>query len=210
MLNPEVILASFGSLALIAVLVMVFAETGLLVGFFLPGDSLLFVTGMLTAAPLVAGGDVPFINYPIWLVCLLIGIAAVLGDQTGFRIGGKLGPAIFKKEEGLFFHKDNVERTDRFFKQFGPKSIVLARFVPIVRTFIPTAAGVAKMNYKTFTIYNIIGALLWGVGVTLLGYFLGNNEFVHHNIEKILIAIVGVSVIPVGIEIIKGFLAKRK
>lgn len=196
MLNPETILQFFGDAALIAVLGIVFIETGLLIGFFLPGDSLLFVTGML-----VASG---FISQPLWLVLILIFVAAFAGDQTGYLIGKKGGPKVFAKEEGLLFHKNNALKAEQFFKKYGPKSVVLARFVPVMRTFVPVAAGVGNMEYKKFVAFNLLGALLWGVCLTTIGYLLGNVKFVHDYLEAIILSIIFVSFIPVALEILKS------
>ncbi|MEV8397965.1 DedA family protein [Streptomyces niveus] len=189
-LDPGHLISTFG---LIGVLLVVFAESGLLIGFFLPGDSLLFTTGLL-----VAGHT--YLTQPLWLICLLIGLAAVLGDQTGYLIGRKAGPALFRRPDSRLFKQENVEKANAFFERYGPRSIVLARFVPIVRTFTPVIAGVGAMHYRTFVVFNVIGGTLWGVGVTVLGYFLGQIDFVKANIELILIAIVVVSLLPIVIE----------
>ncbi|MEV4995453.1 DedA family protein [Streptomyces niveus] len=189
-LDPGHLISTFG---LIGVLLVVFAESGLLIGFFLPGDSLLFTTGLL-----VAGHT--YLTQPLWLICLLIVLAAVLGDQTGYLIGRKAGPALFRRPDSRLFKQENVEKANAFFERYGPRSIVMARFVPIVRTFTPVIAGVGAMRYRTFVVFNVIGGTLWGVGVTVLGYFLGQIDFVKTNIELILIAIVVVSLLPIVIE----------
>ena len=181
---------------LIGILLIVFAECGLLVGFFLPGDSLLFTAGLL-----VARDD---INQPIWLVCVLICVAAVAGNQVGYLIGRKAGPAVFSRPDSRLFKQEYVDKSFAFFDRYGPRAIVLARFVPIVRTFITVTAGVGRMDYRTYTIYSVIGGVLWGAGVTILGYSLGNVAFVADHIELILIAIVVVSVIPVAIELLRA------
>jgi membrane-associated protein len=196
MLDPESLINFFGNASLLAVLAIVFIETGLLVGFFLPGDSLLIVTGVM-----VAGG---IIDYPLWLVLILIFIAAAAGDQTGFLIGKKAGPKVFKRSEGILFHKDNALKAESFFNKYGGKSIILARFIPVMRTFIPVAAGVGNYEYKKFTQYNLIGAFLWGVGLTSVGFLFGGLPFVKEYLEYILIAIVVVSFIPVALELIKS------
>ncbi|MDH4159713.1 MAG: VTT domain-containing protein [Actinomycetota bacterium] len=192
-LDPQSLLESFGPWALLAILAIVFAECGLLVGFFLPGDSLLFAAGIL-----VASG---FIDTPIWLVCLLITVAAVAGNLVGYWIGYKFGPAVFNREESRFFRREYVERTKHFFDRYGARAIVLARFVPIVRTFITAMAGAARMRYRQFAIYTVVGGVLWGFGVTLLGYYLGNIAFIKNNIEYILIAVVLLSVVPIYYEL---------
>ncbi|MFB8353007.1 DedA family protein [Streptomyces niveus] len=193
-LNPDHLISTFG---LIGILVIVFAESGLLIGFFLPGDSLLFTTGLL-----VAGHK--YLTQPLWLVCLLIVLAAVLGDQTGYLIGRKAGPALFRRPDSRLFKQENAEKANAFFEKYGPRSIVLARFVPIVRTFTPVIAGVSAMHYRTFVTFNVIGGTLWGAGVTVLGYFLGQIDFVKTNIELILIAIVVVSLLPIVFEYVRA------
>ncbi|MEU1617735.1 VTT domain-containing protein [Streptomyces sp. NPDC005722] len=198
-LDPDYLISSAGLIGLLAI---VFAESGLLIGFFLPGDSLLFTGGLL-----VAGGK---LDYPIWLVCVLVWIAAVAGDQVGYLFGRKVGPSLFRRPDSRLFKQENVEKAHDFFERHGAKSIVLARFVPIVRTFTPVIAGVSRMNYRVFVTYNVIGGLLWGVGVTLLGYWLGQIAFVHEHIELILIAIVLLSVVPIAIEFLRARSASRK
>ncbi|MEU9609534.1 DedA family protein [Streptomyces sp. NPDC048057] len=199
-LDPDHLIGTFG---LIGVLVIVFAESGLLIGFFLPGDSLLFTTGLL-----VTSGTLD--TLPLWAVCVLIVLAAVAGDQVGYLFGRKVGPALFKKPDSRFFKQENVEKAHVFFEKYGPKSLVLARFVPIVRTFTPIIAGVSRMNYRSFVTYNIVGGVLWGAGVTLLGAALGNVEFVHQNIEAILILIVLLSVLPIVIELLRARSQRKK
>ncbi|MEE1929782.1 VTT domain-containing protein [Streptomyces sp. TRM 70351] len=189
-LDPDYLIATFGLLGILAI---VFAESGLLIGFFLPGDSLLFTTGLLVATD-------QYLHYPLWLVCVLIVIAAVAGDQVGYLFGRKVGPALFRRPDSRFFKQENVAKAHEFFEKHGPKSLVLARFVPIVRTFTPIIAGVSNMTYRTFVTYNIIGGVLWGAGVTLLGALLGQIAFVRDNIEPILIGIVFLSVVPIIIE----------
>ncbi|MFB7632054.1 DedA family protein [Streptomyces sp. NPDC056149] len=192
-LNSDFLIANFG---LIGVLLIVFAESGLLIGFFLPGDSLLFTTGLMVTANKL--------DKPLWLVCVLVVLAAVLGDQAGYLFGRKVGPSLFKRPDSRLFKQENVEKAHAFFEKHGPKSLILARFVPIVRTFTPIIAGVSGMNYRSFITFNIIGGTLWGAGVTLLGAALGNVEFVHKNIELILVAIVLISVVPVVIEFLRA------
>ncbi|WP_370413469.1 DedA family protein [Streptomyces fradiae] len=198
-LDPDHLIATFG---LIGVLVIVFAESGLLIGFFLPGDSLLFTTGLL-----VTTGK---LDTPLWLVCALVVAAAVIGDQVGYLFGRKVGPALFKRPDSKLFKQENVEKAHEFFEKHGPKSLILARFVPIVRTFTPIIAGVSRMNYRSFITFNVIGGLLWGAGVTLLGSALGKVDFVHKHIELILVGIVLISVIPVVIEILRARAQSKK
>jgi len=191
LMNPESLLTSGGLIVLAAI---VFAESGLLVGFFLPGDSLLFIAGFL-ASP--AGNNV----LPNVVVVMLVAAAmAILGDQVGYLIGKKLGPSVFARPKSRLFNPEHVTRANGFFLKYGSRTIVLARFVPVIRTFAPVVAGVGEMEYKTFVRYNVIGGLAWGAGIPLLGFFLGKIDFVKNNIEAAILAIVLVSLLPVIIE----------
>ncbi len=194
-LDPENILTWLGPLALIGVILIIFAECGLLIGFFLPGDSLLFITGLF-----IAQG---FIDTPIWLAALLLALAAVIGNATGYWIGYKAGPRLFSRPDSRLFRKEYVDKTHQFFERYGPRAVVLARFVPIVRTFITAMAGVGRMDFRVYMTYSAIGGLLWGAGVTYLGYLLGNVPFVKEHIELILIGVVFVSVLPIVYEYIR-------
>ncbi|MEP7762666.1 VTT domain-containing protein [Sanguibacter sp. 25GB23B1] len=200
-LNADNLIESFGTYALIGIVLVVFIETGLLFPF-LPGDSLLFTAGMLVAQSQL--------DFPIWLLCLLLFVAAFAGDQVAYYIGHKAGPRIFNKPDSRFFKQQYITQTNAFFAKYGGRSIILARFVPFVRTYAPVAAGVGKMPYRHFVSYNVIGALLWGVGVTLLGYYLGQIDFIHENIETVLVLIVFISVLPVILEVTRGWLGNRK
>jgi membrane-associated protein len=193
-LSPSWLISTFG---LIGILVLVFAESGLLIGFFLPGDSLLFTAGLL-----IAGGTL--LHVPLWLACLLISAAAFAGDQFGYLFGRRFGPALFRRPDSRLFKQENLTRAQGFFERYGARSIVLARFVPIVRTFTPVVAGASRMRYRTFIVFNLIGGALWGCGVTILGYFLGQVAFVRSHIELILIGIVAVSFIPIGVELLRA------
>ena len=174
---------------------IIFAESGLFVGFFLPGDSLLFTAGLLASSN--------FLNI-YWLIGLTF-IAAILGDNTGYWFGKKTGPKIFTKEDSLFFHKDHVTRAENFFKKHGPKTIILARFVPFVRTFAPILAGVGKMEYKTFFTYNLVGGFLWTAGVSILGYWLGKIiPNIDHYLLPIIFLIIIISVLPNVYQIYKA------
>jgi membrane-associated protein len=195
-LHPDALLESLGSWALVIAALIVVAETGLLLGFFLPGDSLLFTVGLL-----IGSGT---IESPIWLACLVISVSAVIGDQLGYFIGLKAGPAVFKRPDSKLFSHKNVERTQAFFAKYGSKAVIFAHFVPIMRTFVPVAAGVGKMPYRYYLRNNIIGALTWGLSVPLLGYFLGGNEFIKANVILITLVLVALSFIPVIIEIVKS------
>ncbi len=191
-LDPDQLIRTFGMLG---VLVIVFVESGLMVGFFLPGDSLLFTAGLLSASDVLP---------PIWVLLITIPIAAIAGDQCGYWIGRRFGPPLFNRPDSRLFKREYVDQTAAFFEKHGPRAIILARFVPIVRAFVPVMAGTSKMHYRTFLTYDIVGGILWGAGVTTLGYFLGQIEFVKNNIELMLIAIVLVSVAPVLFEIRKA------
>jgi len=193
-LNPEPWIER-GGLALLALIV--FAESGLLIGFFLPGDSLLFVAGFLSSE---AGGHrLP----PLPVVALVAFVAAVVGDQVGFWFGRKVGPALFTRPDSRLFKQENVAKAHAFFERHGAKTIVLARFVPVVRTFAPILAGVGDMHYRTFVTFNVVGGFLWAVGLTTLGYYLGSTDFIKDNIEFAIVAIVAVSLIPVAIEFLR-------
>ncbi|SBT51901.1 DedA family protein [Micromonospora narathiwatensis] len=193
-LAPEWLISTFG---LIGILAVVFAESGLLIGFFLPGDSLLFTAGLLVA-------DGRYLHQPLWLLCLLVAVAAVAGDQVGYAFGRRVGPGLFRRPDSRLFKREYVERANLFFARYGARSIVLARFVPVVRTFTPIIAGVSRMHYRTFLVFNILGGVLWGAGVTVLGYFLGQIGVVRSNIEVILIGIVVVSVLPIGVQLLRS------
>lgn len=172
----------------IGVLAMVFAESGLLIGIFLPGDSLLFTAGFLAS--------VGVFNFP--LLALGCFLAAVLGDNVGYAFGKRVGPRIFNRTDSFWFHRRNLERAEKFYEKHGPKTIVIARFVPVVRTFAPIVAGVGNMHYQTFFFYNILGGLLWAVGLTSLGYFLGKSiPDIEKYILPALVVIVVLSFFPV-------------
>ncbi|MER6569167.1 VTT domain-containing protein [Streptomyces sp. NPDC001093] len=192
-LDPNHLLGTYGIWGL---LLVVFAESGLLIGFFLPGDSLLFTCGLLITSNQL--------DFPLWGAIGLICLAAILGDQAGYMFGKKVGPSLFNRPDSRLFKQENVTKAHEFFEKYGPKSLVLARFVPIVRTFTPIIAGVSGMKYRSFLIFNVIGGTLWGAGVTLLGSWLGNIGFVKNNIEAILILIVLVSVVPIAIEFLRA------
>lgn len=186
-LDPQHIIESSGGWALLVVSLIVFAETGLLVGFILPGDTLLVISGLLTNVSFIFGVD-------IWLVAAAISLAAFLGGEVGYYIGKKSGPAIFERKDSGLFSKENVAKTMYFFDKYGPWAVVVARFVPIVRTFAPVAAGVGKMSYRRYSLYNALGAVLWAFSLTFLGYFVGYvpwiATFVVNYIDLILLAIV--------------------
>jgi membrane-associated protein len=175
-----------------------------LVGFFLPGDSLLFITGlMVSTGAIQMGGYV----VPVWLMCLMISVVAFAGDQTGYFIGKRAGHALFNKPNSKLFSHKNVERTHAFFERYGARAVILAHFVPVMRTFVPVAAGIGEMEYKKFVRYNVFGVVGWGTGVTLMGYFLGNVPLVHDHVEWFTLGFVVISTIPIALEALK---AKRE
>ncbi|MEV6082923.1 DedA family protein [Streptomyces parvulus] len=197
-LSPDYLIETF---SLPGILLIVFAESGLFA--FLPGDSLLFTAGLF-----VAQGE--YISQPLWLVCTLIVLAAVIGDQVGYMIGKFFGPRLFSRPNSKLFKQENLEKAHEFMEKYGPKAIVLARFVPIVRTFAPIVAGAGRMKYRTFLTYNVIGGVAWGTGVTLAGYWLGQIEFIRTNVEAILVLIVVVSVVPIAIEYLRERKKKKR
>ena len=195
-LDSEWLIGWFGSFVLLGVAGVVFVETGFIVLSFFPGDSLLFTVGLLTAT-----GDVPF---PIWVTCLVVFIAAFSGDQLAYYIGRKAGPAVFAREKNRLFNPKNVERTNAFFAKHGGKAVIIARFLPVFRAFVPVAAGVGRMQYRTFVLFNLIGAFSWGVGLTLVGFLLGQIEFVAKYSEFFIIGIVLLSGVPILSELSKA------
>jgi membrane-associated protein len=194
-LDPQTLLHDLGDWALWGTLLIVFAECGLLIGFFLPGDSLLFTVGMLIAQD--------FIQQPLWLACALLTVVAFAGNAVGYEIGRASGPAIFRRPDSRIFKQKYVDKTVEFFDKHGAGAIVLARFVPIVRTFITVTAGVGRMDRRRYLTFSAIGAVLWATGVTVLGHALGRVGFVRDHIEVLLLAVVAVSVIPIGIEMLR-------
>jgi membrane-associated protein len=189
----------FHGAVLPAILVVVFIETGLLFPL-LPGESLLFTGGLLAAKGLAPD---------IWILAPAVAVVAILGDQCGYFIGRRIGPALFKKEDSRFFKKHYVTESHAFFEKYGPWAIILARFAPFVRTFVPVVAGVSYMRYPVYLAFDIVGGVLWGGGVTTLGYFLGNVPFVHENLEKIILVILFVSMIPAFIATAKAYRSRR-
>lgn len=173
------IIETVGYIGLFAI---VFAETGLLIGFFLPGDSLLFTAGFLASQGI----------FNIYVLCFLMFVAAVVGDSVGYLIGHKYGKRLFKKEDSLLFHKDHLERAKSFYEKHGGKTIIIARFMPIIRTFAPVVAGIGDMKYSTFITYNIVGGLLWAVGLPTLGFVLGSSI---PDVDKYLLPIVAIIVL---------------
>jgi membrane-associated protein len=195
-LNADSMLTSLGGWALWGAAAVIFAECGLLLGFFLPGDSLLFTIGLFVGAGTL--------RQPLWLACLVLTVAAMAGNLVGYEIGRATGPAIFRRPDSRLFKREYVEKTAAFFDTYGNRAIVLARFVPIVRTFITVTAGIGRMDRRRYLVYSGIGAVAWASGVTVLGRLLGEVAFVHDHIEVILILVVLVSVVPIGVEYLRS------
>ena len=172
---------------------IVFAETGLLIGFFLPGDSLLFTAGLLAANG----------TLNIWYLNALLIVAAVVGDSLGYAIGRRLGPRVFTREKSLLFNPAHVERTRRFYEKYGAKTIVIVRFVPIVRTFAPTVAGVGQMEYRRFVFYNVAGGVGWVVTMTGAGYLLGQSTNIGSYIHLVVPIVIVLSFIPIAVELLR-------
>lgn len=194
-MTPEKVINWGGLTALIAI---VFAETGLLVGFFLPGDSLLLTAGLLVSQ------DIFKVN--IFTLNISLILAAIIGDTVGYWFGRKTGHKIFSKEDSRFFKKKYLLKAQEFYERHGGKAIIYARFVPFARTFAPILAGVGEMNYTKFITYNVVGGVIWVVSMTLLGYFFGQIPVVKNNFEKVVIAVILLSVLP----IIIGYFKERK
>jgi membrane-associated protein len=212
-LDPAAILEAAGPWALLVVCLIVFAETALLVGFILPGDTLLILTGVFVNLGTMLADPIG-IQIPIWWVCLAIAFAAFAGGEVGYLIGHKAGPAIFERRESGLFSKENVVRTNKFFDRFGPLAVIVARFVPVVRTFTPIAAGVGHMNYRKYSLFNAIGALIWGAGLTFAGFLVAFvpplRDFIVEYIDLILIFAVLCAIVPTGFHYIQSTLKARK
>jgi membrane-associated protein len=193
-LSPNSLLASFGLIGLLGIL---FAECGLLVGFFLPGDTLLFAAGVLVA------NDSTLLPSSLALVCVLASLAAVTGNVVGYEIGRKAGPAVFKRPESFLFRPEHIERTSAFFARFGGLAILLARFVPIVRTFITVLAGASRMDRRTYLAYSVVGGALWATGVTVLGFSLGQVAFLRDHLDVIMVAAVLLSTGTAALELLR-------
>src|SRR3954447_25925 len=192
LLDPTHLINTFGLVGMMAIL---FAECGLLVGFFLPGDSLLFTAGLLVAGGLVA---------PLWVVLLLLPVAAVAGNLVGWWIGRKAGPAVFERPDSRLFKQRHVQRAQEFFDRNGARTIVLARFVPVVRTFATVMAGVARMDFRRFALYSLVGGVAWTTCVTLLGFWLGHVAVVRDHVELFIVGVVVLSLVPVAIEALRS------
>ncbi|TFB97473.1 DedA family protein [Cryobacterium adonitolivorans] len=205
-LDPEILINGFGPWALLGVCAIVFAETGLLIGFLLPGDTLLVITGLFVFFDII--------TIDIWWVALAIGGAAFIGGEVGYLIGHRLGPRVFERKESGLFSVKNVQRTNAFFVRFGGFAVIAARFVPIVRTFAPVAAGVGHMDYRKYSLYNFIGAMIWGAGLTFFGYFLGYipplADFVRDYIDLILLGAVVLTLLPTIYHYVQSTVKARR
>ena len=192
-LDPEHLVNTFG---LIGLVVILFAECGLLVGFFLPGDSLLFTAGLL-----VAGG---VFTVPLWVLLVALPLAAIAGNLVGYWIGRRLGPAVFSRPDSRLFKAEYVHKSQAFFDRNGNRTILLARFVPIIRTFATVMAGASLMDFRRYAVWSVIGGVRWAGGVTLLGYWLGQVTVVREHVELFILGIVALSLVPVVIEVVRN------
>ena len=197
-LDPNVLLDGVAGPAVAVLCLVIFIESSIFP--VLPGDSLLFTAGLL-----IAGGKL----YPLWLTCLLVTVSALLGNVAGYYIGYFAGPKLFNRPDSKFFKREHVEKTHAFLEKHGPKAVVLARFVPFVRTFITWIAGIGRMSPKTYFTYTVLGGILWAAGITILGSLLGNIGFIRDNVDAIFVLIVLVSVVPIGLEYLKSRREKK-
>lgn len=203
-------IVDYGLWIYLILFLIIFVETGLVVMPFLPGDSLLFAAGTFCAGVVGASGDVASLN--LWLVLGLLFVAAVLGDSLNYYLGKNIGLKIlgWKIGEKQLVNPKYIAQTQEFYEKNGPKTIIIARFVPIVRTFAPFVAGIGSMNYRTFIKYNVIGGFVWVFGLTLLGYFFGNMPVVQENFETVIIGIIFISILPMIWEFISAKIKKNK
>lgn len=200
LLDPQTLIDQFGRYALWGAVLVIFIECWLFP--FLPGDSLLFFVGLLIAQQ-------DQIGVPLWLACLLLTVSAIASNVVGYGVGAKLGPAVFNKPDSRFFKQQHVDKTFAFFDKYGNRAIVLGRFVPIVRTFITLAAGVGHMPFRRYLTYSAIGGVLWATGVTVLGYWLGQVDFLARHIDLVLLGLVGLSVVPIAWEALRARSTRR-
>ena len=198
-IDPHYLIDTFG---LAGLLVVIFAECGLLIGFFLPGDTLLFTGGLLVSNDIL--------HKPLWVLMVLTPIAAIAGNLVGYWIGYRAGPAIFDRPDSKLFKREHVDRAARFFDKYGPLTIVLARFVPVVRTFVTVSAGASRMRFSVYALYSIIGGILWCSGVTLAGYYLGQFKIVADNVDLILILGVVAALCVTAFPLLLKMIASRR
>lgn len=196
------IIAAYGLWTYGLLFLIIFAETGLVVTPFLPGDSLLFAAGAFSAKPET--------GLNVHAMAALLFVAAVIGDTLNYWIGAKFGPAVFKREDSLFLRKKHLERAHAFFEKYGGRAIILARFVPIVRTFVPFVAGIGQMSYRRFISYNIVGGFIWIYFFVYAGFMFGNQPFVQKNFKLVILAIIFLSVLPIAFELWRGWRDGRK
>lgn len=205
-LDSTNLIESFGGFALAGIALVIFAECGLLLGFFLPGDSLLFTAGLLISTGVL--------HQQLWFTCLVLTLASIAGNVTGYWIGHVAGPAIFSRPDARLFKVEHVDRTRAFFDKYGAPAIVLARFVPVVRTFITVMAGVAKMRFRDYLAYSTLGGLIWASGVTIIGHALGGIDWVRVHIDSILsgieVLLLGIVVVSVGVPLMIEFRRRRR
>ena len=197
-LDPEFLIKTFGFFGLLAI---IFGESAVLIGVVLPGDSLLFTAGLLSST-----GVLP----PLWVLLVCIPIAAIAGDQTGYWIGRKAGPAVFRRDDSLLFKQEYVTKAQAFFDKYGPFTVAVARFVPVVRTIVPLMAGVSKMRYRSFTLFNTCGDIVWGTGLTTLGFYLGQFAFVRKYIEVIVLVGILAAVVPSMLHLARAWYVQRR
>ncbi len=196
------IIAAYGHWTYALLFLIIFAETGLVITPFLPGDSLLFAAGAFCAKPET--------GLNVHLMAALLLVAAIIGDTLNYWIGAKIGPAVFKRDDSIFLRKKHLERAHAFFQKYGGRAIILARFVPIVRTFVPFVAGVGQMHYARFIAYNIVGGVIWIYFFIYAGFFFGNQPFVQRNFKLVILAIIIVSVLPMVFEFWRAWRESKK
>jgi membrane-associated protein len=193
--------ASMGPWLYVVLFAIIFCETGLVITPFLPGDSLLFAVGALAATP---GSPID-----VTVIIVLLCIAAIIGDAVNYAIGRRIGPAIFSREQSKLLNKEHLMRAHRFYEKHGGKTIIIARFVPIIRTFAPFVAGIGQMGYRRFATFNVVGGIAWVVGFTLAGFWFGNQPFVKKNFSVVILAIIAISLIPVVVEFVRARRASK-
>jgi membrane-associated protein len=195
------IIAAYGIWTYALLFLIIFAETGLVITPFLPGDSLLFAAGAFCAKPET--------GLNVHLMALLLFVAAIIGDTLNYWIGARIGPAVFKREDSIFLRRKHLDRAHAFFEKYGGRAIILARFVPIVRTFVPFVAGVGQMTYRRFIAYNVIGGFIWIYFFVYTGFLFGNQPFVQKNFKIVILAIIILSVVPIVFEVWRGWREAR-
>lgn len=207
-ISPEFIISSAGPWALIISAFIIFAESGLLIGFFLPGDSLVFLLGMVSAATALPGS--PLAHTSLWVICIVVGFSAFIGDQAGYELGRHGRDTRVLASWAVGRNAERLERGQRFFGRYGYKAIILARFVPILRTFVPFAVGLTRYDHRRFASANFFGAILWGVAVPVLGFLLGRVSFIADHVDLICLSVVLISVLPLIIKTVNMWLAERR